>query len=43
MAQSYGDWAEEMGAMIAALERRYFGLSVPPGFNASRPLQAINS
>lgn len=31
----FWDWAEEMGAIVASLEHRYFGLSVPDGFNAS--------
>ena len=30
------DWAKEMGAIVAGLEYRYFGLSVLTGFNASK-------
>jgi lysosomal Pro-X carboxypeptidase len=31
----FQDWVSDMGAIIATLEHRYFGLSVPDGFNAS--------
>ncbi|KAE8448817.1 hypothetical protein EG329_008819 [Mollisiaceae sp. DMI_Dod_QoI] len=29
------DWVKDMGPILASLEHRYFGLSTPPGFNAT--------
>jgi hypothetical protein len=31
----FWDWAKEMGAIVASIEHRYFGLSLPDGFNSS--------
>ena len=31
------DWAEELGAIVATLEHRFFGTSYPEGFNFANP------
>lgn len=31
----FQDWAEDMGAILAGLEHRFFGESVPEGFDAT--------
>lgn len=34
------DWAEETGAILAGLEHRFFGLSLPAGFNGTTAMAA---